>query len=191
MTRNRMEAFSDGVLAIIITIMVLELMVPRGADFADLREDLPLLLGYVLSFIYVGIYWTNHHHLVNAVTTVSGPILCANLHLLFWLSLIPATTAWTGEHPLASAPTCIYGIVLLMCAIAYMLLQRIIVRGSGKDSSLTRSIGKDVKGKASIISYAVATAVSLWLPALSYALYIAMALLWIIPDIRIEKALHV
>ena len=191
MTRNRMEAFSDGVLAIIITIMVLELKVPRGADFADLREDLPLLLGYVLSFIYVGIYWTNHHHLVNAVTTVSGPILWANLHLLFWLSLIPATTAWTGEHPLASAPTCIYGIVLLMCAIAYMLLQRIIVRGSGKDSSLTRSIGKDVKGKASIISYAVATAVSLWLPALSYALYIAMALLWIIPDIRIEKALHV
>ncbi len=132
--------------------MVLELKVPRGSNFADLREDLPLLLGYVLSFIYVGIYWTNHHHLVNAVTTVSGPILWANLHLLFWLSLIPATTAWTGEHPLVSAPTCIYGIVLLMCAIAYMLLQRIIVRGSGKDSSLTRSIGKDVKGKASIIS---------------------------------------
>lgn len=189
MTTNRMEAFSDGVLAIIITIMVLELKVPNGTDFQSLRPTIPVFLGYVLSFLYVGIYWTNHHHLINALASVNGKILWANLHLLFWLSLIPVATAWAGKAPLSKDPTCVYGIVLLMCSIAYMVLQRQVVQRSGKDSALAKSLGKDWKGKVSTAAYAAAVAIAFWLPVISYILFIAVALLWIIPDIRIEHAL--
>lgn len=189
MGRNRMEAFSDGVLAIIITIMVLELKAPRGNTFADLQSDIPIFLGYVLSFMYVGIYWTNHHHLLMMVDSVNGRILWNNLHLLFWLSLIPAATAWTDEHPLTTAPACIYGVILLMCSIAYFILQNTIIRQQGDASPLAKTIGKDMKGKISMIGYALAAAAAFMQPIASYVIYILIALLWIIPDIRIEKAI--
>lgn len=189
MTRNRMEAFSDGVFAIIITIMVLELKVPHGAGFADLREDIPVFLGYVLSFLYVGIYWTNHHHLLAALESVNGRILWVNLHLLFWLSLIPVSTAWAGEHPLSSAPTCVYGVILLMCALAYMLLERMVANAIDRDCALARSIRSDPKTIVSMVAYAAGAAVAVWVPPVAYALYCVVALLWIIPDMRIEKML--
>lgn len=151
MEKNRMEAFSDGVLAIIITIMVLELTVPRGASFTNPETDLPVFLGYVLSFIYIGIYWTNHHHLLMMVDTVNGQILWANLHLLFWLSLIPASTAWADEHPLTTAPACVYGIILLMCSVAYIVLQNLIIHLQGRESQLAKTLGKDYKGKVSMV----------------------------------------
>ncbi|MFT8705116.1 TMEM175 family protein [Bifidobacterium aquikefiricola] len=190
MGRNRMEAFSDGVLAIIITIMVLDLDVPRGASFADLETDVPVFLGYVLSFIYVGIYWTNHHHLIMMVDAVNGQILWSNLHLLFWLSLIPASTSWTNEHPLTAAPACVYGIILLMCSVAYILLQNLIIHLQGKESPLGKTLGKDYKGKISVVGYAIAAGAAFIQPIASYVIYVLVALLWIIPDIRIEKAIY-
>jgi len=190
MKTTRLEAFSDGVLAIIITIMVLELKVPHAVDLAALKPVLPVLLSYVLSFIYLGIYWNNHHHLFQATEEVSGGILWANLHLLFWLSLFPFTTAWMGENHLAAIPTAIYGFVLLMAAIAYYILQRAIIAKEGRDSLLAQAIGKDRKGKLSPLLYLAAIPlafVSSWIAA---GLYVFAALLWLIPDPRIEREIE-
>ncbi|HZI33673.1 MAG TPA: TMEM175 family protein [Candidatus Binatia bacterium] len=188
MEKNRLEAFSDGVLAIIITIMVLELHVPHAADFSALEEKLPVFLSYVLSFIYVGIYWNNHHHMFQAATRVNGAILWANLHLLFWLSLFPFATGWIGENHLAATPTAVYGFVLLMAAIAYWILQRTIIAHEGRESLLARAIGCDWKGKLSPVLYfsAIPLAfVSVWL---AIGLYVFVALMWLVPDRRIERA---
>jgi uncharacterized membrane protein len=190
MKTTRLEAFSDGVLAIIITIMVLELKVPHAVDLSALKPVLPVLLSYVLSFIYLGIYWNNHHHLFQATEEVSGGILWANLHLLFWLSLFPFTTAWMGENHLAAIPTAIYGFVLLMAAIAYYILQRTIIAREGRDSLLAQAIGKDWKGKLSPLLYLAAIPfafVSSWIAG---GLYVCAALLWLIPDPRIERKLE-
>lgn len=186
MNSNRLEAFSDGVLAIIITIMVLELKVPHGTDLASLTPVLPVFLSYILSFIYVGIYWNNHHHMMHAVEKVSGGILWANLHLLFWLSLIPFVTGWVGENHFAELPMALYGVVLLMAAIAYFILQNRILALQGKDSLLAKALGKDIKGKASPIIYIVAIIASFYSPWTAGALYILVALIWLIPDKRIE-----
>jgi uncharacterized membrane protein len=190
MKTTRLEAFSDGVLAIIITIMVLELKVPHGVDLAALKPVLPILLSYVLSFIYIGIYWNNHHHLFQATEQVSGGILWANLHLLFWLSLFPFTTAWIGENHLATIPTAIYGFVLLMAAIAYEILGRVIIAKQGRESFLARAVGKDWKGKLSPALYLAAIPLAFVSSWAATALYIFVALLWLIPDPRIEKALE-
>jgi len=190
MKTTRLEAFSDGVLAIIITIMVLELKVPHAVELAALKPVLPVLLSYVLSFIYLGIYWNNHHHLFQATEEVSGGILWANLHLLFWLSLFPFTTAWMGENHLAAIPTAVYGFVLLMAAIAYYVLQRTIIARQGRDSLLAQAIGKDRKGKLSPLLYVAAIPlafVSSWIAA---GLYVFVALLWLIPDPRIEREIE-
>ncbi|MCG2419947.1 TMEM175 family protein [Aequorivita sp. F47161] len=186
MNSNRLEAFSDGVLAIIITIMVLELKVPHGTEISDLVPLLPVFLSYVLSFIYVGIYWNNHHHMMHAVHKVNGGILWANLHLLFWLSLIPFVTGWIGENNFAELPMALYGGVLLMAAIAYFILQRSILAVQGKDSILNKALGKDIKGKASPIIYTVAIIGSFLNPWIAGVLYILVALMWLIPDKRIE-----
>jgi TMEM175 potassium channel family protein len=189
MNKNRLEAFSDGVIAIIITIMVLELKVPHGEDFDTLAPLWPVLLSYVLSFAYVGIYWNNHHHMLHTVHKVTGPILWANLHLLFWLSLFPFTTGWMGENHFAPAPTALYGVVLLMAAIAYYVLQSLIIASQGEDSLLRRAVGGDWKGKMSPALYllAIGTAfVSQWL---SLAIYAAVAVIWFVPDRRIERVL--
>jgi uncharacterized membrane protein len=186
---GRMEAFSDGVIAIIITIMVLELKVPHGADLAALRPMIPQFLGYVLSFIYVGIYWNNHHHLLHACAEVTGSILWANLNLLFWLSLFPVTTDWVGDNHTASAPTAAYGVVLLLAALSYWVLQQMIIKAQGAQSLLRRAVGHDWKGKVSPVLYALGIIVSLWSPAVSQALYLLVALLWFIPDRRIETVL--
>lgn len=188
MTKNRLEAFSDGVLAIIITIMVLELKIPHGTDFEALFPMLPQLFSYVLSFIYLGIYWNNHHHMLHTVRHVTGGVLWANLHLLFWLSLVPFTTAWVGENHLASIPVALYGAVLLMAAIAYFILQQLIVSSQGEESVLKQAIGKDLKGKASPILYAVAITSAFWSHWISIALYVFVALMWLVPDRRIERA---
>jgi len=190
MKTTRLEAFSDGVLAIIITIMVLELKVPHGVDLVALKPVLPILLSYVLSFIYIGIYWNNHHHLFQATEQVSGGILWANLHLLFWLSLFPFTTALIGENHLATIPTAIYGFVLLMAAIAYEILERVIIAKQGRESFLARAVGKDWKGKLSPALYLVAIPLAFLSSRAAIALYIFVALLWLIPDPRIEKALE-
>ena len=190
MKTTRLEAFSDGVLAIIITIMVLELKVPHGVDLAALKPVLPILLSYVLSFIYIGIYWNNHHHLFQATEQVSGGILWANLHLLFWLSLFPFTTAWIGENHLATIPTAIYGFVLLMAAIAYEILERVIIAKQGRESFLARAVSKDWKGKLSPALYLAAIPLAFLSSWAATALYIFVALLWLIPDPRIEKALE-
>jgi uncharacterized membrane protein len=187
MTKNRMEAFSDGVLAIIITIMVLELKVPHGSDFSVLRPLFPVLLSYILSFIYIGIYWNNHHHLLHTVTEISGAILWANLHLLFWLSLFPFVTGWMGENHFAMLPTAAYGLVLLMAAIAYFILQTSIIKQQGKSSILAMAVGKDIKGKISPVLYLSAIVFVNLNPLISQIIYIAVALMWIIPDKRIEK----
>jgi uncharacterized membrane protein len=187
MNKGRLEAFSDGVLAIIITIMVLELKVPHGAGFDDLRPLIPKFLSYVLSFVYVGIYWNNHHHLLHTVKNVSGGILWANLHLLFWLSLIPFATAWVGENHFAHLPMALYGVVLLLAAIAYTILQVQIVKKHGADSLLSTAIGKDVKGKLSLILYSIAVPsafISQWIAG---AIYVFVALMWLVPDKRIER----
>ena len=189
MKTTRLEAFSDGVLAIIITIMVLELKVPHGVDLAALKPVLPALLSYVLSFIYLGIYWNNHHHLFQATEQVSGGILWANLHLLFWLSLFPFTTAWMGENHIAPTPTAIYGFVLLMAAIAYEILQRVIITKQGRESFLALAVGKDWKGKLSPVLYLAAIPLAFVSSWIASALYAFVALLWLIPDPRIEKAL--
>jgi uncharacterized membrane protein len=190
METNRLEAFSDGVLAIIITIMVLELKVPHGANLADLQPLIPVFSGYILSFIYVGIYWNNHHHLFHSCKHVSAAILWANLHLLFWLSLFPFSTAWIGENHAASTPMAFYGFVLLMAAIAYYLLQRAIIAREGRDSILAQALGSDWKGKLSPIIYIAAMPLAYLNPWLSGALYISVALLWFVPDRRIERALQ-
>lgn len=186
MNSSRLEAFSDGVLAIIITIMVLELKVPHGTDLKELEPVLPVFLSYILSFIYVGIYWNNHHHMMHAVQKVNGGILWANLHLLFWLSLIPFVTGWVGENHFAELPMAMYGGVLLMAAIAYFILQNRILAVQGKDSLLAKALGKDLKGKASPIIYSVAIISSFYNPLIAGTLYVLVALMWLIPDKRIE-----
>jgi uncharacterized membrane protein len=189
MGRNRLEAFSDGVIAILITILVLELRAPHGDRWTDLRPLLPDFLAYVLSFVYLAIYWNNHHHLLHTVRTVSGPILWSNLHLLFWLSLIPFTTAWMGENRFAPLPTALYGLVLLMAAVAYRLLQGRIIAAEGDRSLLGRAVGGDWKGKVSPACYALAIIAAPWLRWLSLGLYVLVALIWLVPDRRIERAL--
>jgi uncharacterized membrane protein len=190
MGKNRLEAFSDGVLAIIITIMVLELKVPHGAALDALLPLLPVFLSYVLSFVYIGIYWNNHHHLLHTLHRVSGAILWANLHLLFWLSLLPFATGWMGENHFAALPTAIYGLVLLMAALAYLLLQRLIIAAEGEDSVLAQAVGRDWKGKASWLLYVVAVGTASRWTWLSQSLYVLVALLWLIPDRRIERLLQ-
>jgi uncharacterized membrane protein len=189
MGKNRLEAFSDGVIAVIITIMVLELKVPHGESFQALSPVLPTLLVYVLSFVYVGIYWNNHHHMLHAVNRVTGPMLWANLHLLFWLSLVPFTTGWMGENHFASAPSALYGFVLLMAAIAYWILQQLIIQSQGPSSILKEAIGGDWKGKLSPSLYIVAILCAFWSPWASQGLYTLAALLWLTPDRRIERTL--
>ena len=188
MQTNRLEAFSDGVIAIIITIMVLEMKPTHGATLEALRPVLPIFLSYVLSFIYVGIYWNNHHHLLHSADKVNGPILWANLHLLFWLSLVPFVTAWMGENRFAALPVALYGVVLLMSAIAYTILTVLLIRHHGNDSSLARAIGSDRKGKISIAIYIAALALVFVNNWLAFSLYIVVAIIWFIPDRRIEKA---
>jgi uncharacterized membrane protein len=187
--KNRLEAFSDGVIAIIITIMVLELKVPHGVDLAALKPLLPVFLSYVLSFIYVGIYWNNHHHMLHSAGKVTGGILWANLHLLFWLSLFPFTTGWLGENHIASLPAAIYGFVLLMAAVAYFVLQRAIIQQQGHESILLRAVGNDWKGKLSPVLYFLAILLAFLNPWLSIGIYLFVALIWLIPDRRIERLL--
>lgn len=189
MEKNRLEAFSDGVLAIIITIMVLELKVPHGVDFAALQPLIPVFLSYVLSFLYVGIYWNNHHHLFQTTKHVNAGILWANLHLLFWLSLFPFSMAWIGENHVAPAPAAFYGFVLLMAALAYFILQRSIIAHQGSKSLLASALGSDWKGKLSPIIYLAAIPLAFLSPWISNGLYTFAALLWLIPDRRIERAL--
>lgn len=189
MGKNRLEAFSDGVLAIVITIMVLEMKVPHGADVSALAPLLPVFLGYVLSFVYVGIYWNNHHHLLHTVHHVSGKMLWANLHLLFWLSLLPLATGWMGQNPLAPLPNAFYGGVLLMAAGAYLVLQRVIMSSDAEHGALQQIIGRDIKGKTSVGAYAIAIVLSFWQPLLAQLVYLCVALLWLIPDRRIEKTI--
>jgi uncharacterized membrane protein len=187
MGKGRLEAFSDGVIAIIITIMVLELKVPHGTGFESLLPTIPVLLSYVLSFVYVGIYWTNHHHMLLATKSISGAALWANLHLLFCLSVIPFVTAWMDESHFATAPVALYGGVLLMAAVAYYILARVLIRDCGPDSELAKAFGKDVKGRVSIVLYALGILVSIWQPWLALGVYVLVAIMWIIPDHRIEK----
>jgi len=189
MNSGRLEAFSDGVIAIIITIMVLELKVPQGANLDALWPLIPVFLSYVLSFIYVGIYWNNHHHMLHTCEQVTGPILWANLHFLFWLSLFPITTAWVGENHLAAAPSALYGAVLLMAAIAFWILQRQIIASQGPDSLLKKAVGNNWKGKMSPLLYLIGTAAAFRSAALAQILYLVVALLWFVPDRRIEHVL--
>ncbi|HET6232301.1 MAG TPA: TMEM175 family protein [Longimicrobiaceae bacterium] len=190
MNTGRMEAFSDGVMAIIITIAVLEMKAPHGADVASLRPGLPVFLSYLLSFVYIGIYWSNHHHMLHVTRHVDGNIMWANLHLLFWLSLVPFVTGWMGENHFAPVPTSAYGVVLLMAAIAYFILQATILKREGPGSVLARALGRDLKGKVSPVLYLVGIGgafVSTWI---SGAAYVAVALIWLVPDRRIERALE-
>ena len=187
MGKTRLEAFSDGVMAIIITIMVLELKVPHGTDIATLVPLIPVFLSYVLSFIYVGIYWNNHHHLLHATQKVSGRVLWANLHLLFWLSLIPFVTGWMGENHFAEWPTALYGVVLFMCGVAYYILAHSLIAHHGKDSTLAAAFGKDYKGMVSIALYAIAIPLSFVSTLLATAIYVLVAAIWFIPDRRIES----
>lgn len=189
MGKNRLEAFSDGVLAIIITIMVLELKVPHGDSLQALKPLLPVFLGYVLSFIYIAIYWNNHHHLMHTVEHVSASILWANMHLLFWLSLVPFATAWMGENHFASLPTALYGFILLMAGFAYWLLQKAIIRSHGNESILAKAIGGDIKGYGSIVLYAIAIPLAFYIELLAGAIYVLVAMWWLIPDRRIERTL--
>ena len=189
MPSGRLAAFSDGVLAIIITIMVLEMKVPHGASIADLWPLLPVFLSYVLSFVYVGIYWNNHHHMLHVTERVNGAILWANLHLLFWLSVIPFVTGWMGENNFAPAPTALYGVVLLAAAIAYRILQRVIIVEHGESSLLATAISGDLKGKLSVLLYAIAIPAAFLHQWISGGIYVLMALIWLIPDRRIERAL--
>ncbi len=189
MNKNRLEAFSDGVMAIIITIMVLEIKVPHGVTLDVLTPLFPIFLSYVLSFIYLGIYWNNHHHMLHTIDKISAPMLWANLHLLFWLSLIPFTTGWAGENHFASLPSMFYGIGLLMSAIAYSILQKTIIHAEPEHSLLKQALGKDFKGKVSIVLYATAVAAANFIPKLSLAIYVLVALFWLIPDRRIEQIL--
>jgi uncharacterized membrane protein len=189
MGKGRLEAFSDGVIAIIITIMVLEMKVPHGESFDVLKPLLPVFLSYVLSFVYVGIYWNNHHHMLHACTRASGPVLWANLHLLFWLSLFPFATGWMGENHFAALPSALYGVVLLMAACAYWVLQQAIIGTQGTQSTLKAALGNDWKGKLSPLLYLFAIASTFWVPWVAQITYVAAALLWLIPDRRIEREL--
>jgi len=189
MGKNRLEAFSDGVIAIIITIMVLEMKVPHGENPAVLVGLIPVFLSYVLSFVYLGIYWNNHHHMLHTCRQVTGPILWSNLHLLFWLSLIPFATGWLGENRFAPAPAALYGVVLLMAAVAYFALQHAIIVSQGPDSLLKKAVGRDWKGKLSLACYSLAILLAFAWQWLSLALYVLVALLWLIPDRRIERVL--
>lgn len=190
MGKNRLEAFSDGVLAIIITIMVLELKIPEGQGVDALLLVLPTFLSYILSFVYVGIYWNNHHHLLHTLHKVTGPVLWANLHLLFWLSLVPFASGWMGANPDATVPAALYGVVLLMASIAYNVLQKLIINIEEVSSMLKQAIGNDTKGKTSMLAYMAASALAIIRPWIAQALYVILALLWLIPDKRIEKMLY-
>ncbi|HQR33734.1 MAG TPA: TMEM175 family protein [Blastocatellia bacterium] len=190
MDKGRLEAFSDGVIAIIITIMVLELKVPHGDNLAALRPLLPVLVSYVLSFVYVGIYWNNHHHMLQAAEKVNGRILWANLHLLFWLSLFPFVTGWMGENHFTEIPVALYGVVLLLAAIAYFILSRTLTSHHGKESKLALALGKDFKGIASPFIYVAAIAISFLNPWVAFAMYATVAIIWIVPDRRFEKLLQ-
>ena len=190
MRTSRLEAFSDGVIAILITIMVLELKVPHGESLEALRPLIPVFLSYVLSFVYVGIYWNNHHHMLHVTQHVGGGILWANLHLLFWLSLVPFVTGWMGENHFARAPTALYGVLLLMAAIAYTILQRAILKQEGPGSVLARATARDLKGKISPVLYAAAIPLAFVRPWIAGALYTTVAVMWLIPDTRIERALR-
>ncbi|MDF5732395.1 MAG: TMEM175 family protein [Rhizonema sp. PD38] len=189
MTKGRLEAFSDGVIAIIITIMVLEMKVPHGADLAALRPLIPVFLSYILSYIYIGIYWNNHHHLLQAARHINGRILWANLHLLFWLSLVPFATGWMGDNHFAATPVALYGIVLFFAGLAYFILSRVLVAHHGLDSTIATAIGKDFKGKVSLLFYALAILLSYVNSWLASSLYILVAIMWFIPDRRIERNL--
>jgi uncharacterized membrane protein len=190
MGKSRLEAFSDGVLAIIITIMVLELRVPHDTSLAALQPLWGVFLSYVLSFLYLAIYWNNHHHMLHTVRAVTGGILWANLHLLFWLSLVPFVTGWMGENHFAPLPTAVYGMVLLLAAVAYWILERLIIRSQGPNSLLRRAIGTDWKGKISPLLYATGILAALAAPYFSVAIYAAVAAMWLVPDRRIERVLH-
>lgn len=189
MGTTRLEAFSDGVLAIVITIMVLELQVPHGAEFSDLAPLLPVLLSYVLSFVYIGIYWNNHHHMLQASQRVTGGVLWANLHLLFWLSLLPFTTGWMGENHFTELPTAMYGAVLLAAAIAYWILQQSLIASEGGEARLKHAVGHDWKGKLSPLLYIAGIALTFVRPWLGVVIYVVAALIWLVPDRRIERAL--
>ena len=190
MNKGRLEAFSDGVIAILITIMVLELKVPHGSDLESLRPLLPVFLSYVLSFVFLGIYWNNHHHMLHAAHRINGKILWANLHLLFWLSLIPFATGWMGENHFAPLPTAMYGVVLLLAAVAYTILQNLIVAHQGPDSKLAEAVGKDMKEKVSLLLYMVAIPSAFVHEWIADGIYVLVALIWLIPDRRIESKLN-
>jgi len=190
MGKNRLEAFSDGVIAIIITIMVLELKVPHGDQLSQLSSTIPVFLGYVMSFVYVGIYWNNHHHLFHAVRRVNGPILWANLHLLFWLSIVPFVTDWMGQNRASAWPVALYGIVLMMAGTAYFILTQALIAHHGNDSPIALAVGRDIKGKISVLIYMLAIGLAFVQPWLSIFLYVSVALMWIVPDRRIEKVLE-
>ncbi|HUE36027.1 MAG TPA: TMEM175 family protein [Candidatus Acidoferrum sp.] len=190
MEKNRIEAFSDGVIAIIITIMVLNLTVPDTANMSELKSRLPIFLTYALSYLYVGIYWNNHHHLLKAARRATGAVMWANLHLLFWLSLFPFMTGWMGENHFEEAPTAVYGAVLLLAAIAYYILQSIIVADHGRDSKLARELGNDWKGKLSILLYATGMAAAFWHAWISPCIYTLVAFIWLVPDKRLEHIIH-
>jgi uncharacterized membrane protein len=190
MTKTRLEAFSDGVIAILITIMVLELHIPHGADWAALRAMAPALLIYALSFVNLGIYWTNHHHFFQLIERVNGKILWANLHLLFWLSLVPVGTAWLGENPLVALPAAAYGVILLMAALAWTIMQRAVIQDQGPHSKLAEAVGRDRKGNLSNLAYLTAIPLAFVHPYIADALYACVACMWLIPDRRIESRLH-
>jgi uncharacterized membrane protein len=190
MSKGRLEAFSDGVLAIVITIMVLELKVPHGTEVAALRSLVPVFLSYVLSFVFVGIYWNNHHHLLQAARHIDGRVLWANLHLLFWLSLVPFVTGWMGENHIAAAPVALYGVVMVCAGIAYYVLSLALVARNGRDSALARAIGRDLKGRVSVLVYAAAVGLAYVNPWIAIGLYVLVAIIWLVPDRRIERALE-
>ena len=190
MGKGRLEAFSDGVIAIIITIMVLELKVPHGADLDALAKVAPVFCGYVVSFAFVAIYWNNHHHMLHAATKVSGGVLWSNMHLLFWLSMLPFVTGWLGEHPHDAVPTAAYGVICLACGAAWLILQTALVRLHGKDSAFAQALGSDWKGKLSTVAYTAAVALAFVEPWVSEALYVLVAATWFVPDRRFERAAH-
>ncbi|HHI9463353.1 TPA: TMEM175 family protein [Enterococcus faecalis] len=187
MSKGRMEAFSDGVLAIVITIMVLKLNAPESLTLDAVKEVFPTFLAYILSFIYVGIYWANHHHLVNMTDSVSGRLLWKNLHWIFWMSLIPMATEWMGLNPYESLPALFYGMILFMCAVSYNIVQSEVIKINGGNSEISRNIGNDLKGKISILAYAVAVIFAFYFPVMAYLIYIVIALIWVVPDSRLEK----
>ena len=187
MNKSRLEAFSDGVIAIIITILVLDLKIPLGADLASLKPVFPVFLTYILSFVFLGIYWNNHHHMLHAASRINGKVLWANLHLLFWLSIIPFTTGWMGENHFEPLPTALYGVVLLMAAVGYTILLRCLIEAEGQDSKLAQAVGKDSKGLLSLVCYAAAIPLSFIAVWIAWALYVAVALIWMVPDTRIES----